>query len=378
MTAQEPASRSESTATLGRPSAPGTPPTADFAALRRYADRITGDLAAAMVSVACALGDRLGLFGALVRHGPCDSAELAAATGVDERYLREWLLCLAGADYLEVDRETGRYALPAPMAPLLTGGSPMDLSGGHALLLALAAAVDPVATAFTTGSGVAAQDYPKALYDAMERMSAGWLDAALVDQWIPAVAGLPERLRRGGTVVDLGSGGGHALIRIATAFPASRLVGLDLHPANVDRATESARRAGVADRVRFAAQDAADGLPADGVDLVTAFDVLHDTVDPLAVLTAARRALAADGAVLVLESRSAPVPLDNRGPVATILYATSALYCLPASRSARGDGAGTLGLPAGRIRELAEAAGLHRLREIPVASPFNALYELRP
>lgn len=348
----------------------------DPGALAAYTDRLLADLSGAMAGVLCGIGDRLGLFTALAA-GPCGSVELAERTGLDERYLREWLHCLASAGYLSADPATGRFELPGPLALLLATESPMNLAGAHALLLALAGAVDAVTDAMRTGAGIAPDAYPDDLYRAMERMSASWLDTMLVEQWIPAVPGLAGRLTRGGRAADVGCGGGRALIRLAQGFPSSEFVGVDMRPSAVRRAADAARTAGVADRVRLVTGDAAQGLPGP-FDLVTVLDMLHDVTDPEALLRAVRAALAPDGTVLLLESRSAATPWQNTGPPATILYATSLLYCLPSSRTGREQGSGTLGMPADRIRELAGAAGFGRIREVPVYSPFNALYELRP
>lgn len=354
---------------------PGMDPA--FLAAGQYAEQVTADLAGAMVSVMCGLGDRLGLFAAMAALGPCTSDELAGHTGLDERYLREWLHCLAAAGYLEADPVHDRFALPGPLAMVLASGSAMDLSGGYALLLAMTRTVDVVAAAFRAGEGVTPDAYPDELYLAMERMSRSWLDTLLVEQWLPAVAGLAGRLTRGGRVVDIGCGGGRALIRLAQAFPRSEFLGIDLHPSAIDRATAAVERAGMADRIQLGTADAAAGLPGP-VDLVTLFDVLHDSPRPEAVLRAARAALAADGTVLILESRGAATPLANSGPAATILFATSVLYCLPASRTAQGSGTGTLGMTGERIGELATGAGFGTVREVPVHHPFHALYELRP
>src|SRR5919108_5520619 len=49
------------------------------------------------------LGDRLGLYQALLEIGPATSTELAAQTDSHERYIREWLEQQAVAAIVEVD-----------------------------------------------------------------------------------------------------------------------------------------------------------------------------------------------------------------------------------------------------------------------------------
>jgi len=357
---------------------PGMPGDLDLAAAMGFAGKVMGDLGGAMASLMAALGLRLGLFGALAA-GPATSAELAQRSGCAERYVREWLWCLTSAGYLRHDRSSGRFRLPVEHAAALAfDGSPFCMAGGYELLPAMAATLDEVAQAFRTGQGIPHERYPDELYAAMERMSSTWLDGALVPQWLPAVDGLVARLDRGGKVSDVGSGGGRALIAMARRFGSAEFVGYDLHAPNVERATLASERAGVSDRVRFANEDAVTGLSGP-LDLVTMFDVLHDAPDPEALLAAAHAALApAKGVLLVLESTGAEEAEDNAGPMGAILYATSALYCLPSSLSEGAPGLGTLGLPAGELAALARKAGFRSIDEVPIQSPVNSLYALRP
>ena len=55
------------------------------------ADRLFRDAAGALELYTIYLGDRLGLYRALHEDGPATSGELAARTGTNERYVREWL-----------------------------------------------------------------------------------------------------------------------------------------------------------------------------------------------------------------------------------------------------------------------------------------------
>src|SRR5215510_7962559 len=71
------------------------------------------------------LGDRLGLYRALVGREACTAGELAAACGIHPRYAREWLEQQAVAGVLIVDdpgapAEHRRYTLPAAHAAVLT------------------------------------------------------------------------------------------------------------------------------------------------------------------------------------------------------------------------------------------------------------------
>ena len=59
----------------------------------------------------------------------------------------------------------------------------------------------------------------------------------------------------GDVVYDLGSGDGRIVIAAVKEFGAARGVGVELDPTRVREANESARRAGIADRVEFRRED---------------------------------------------------------------------------------------------------------------------------
>ena len=62
------------------------------------------------------------------------------------------------------------------------------------------------------------------------------------------------QVKTGETVIDLGSGDGRIMIEAATKYGA-RGFGVEIDPLLVKRSNENARRAGVADRVKFLQQD---------------------------------------------------------------------------------------------------------------------------
>lgn len=61
-----------------------TGPISDGDRVEDFLGQVIGDVAGAMTTVFCALGDRLGLFRALAEQAGT-SAELAAKTGLQER-----------------------------------------------------------------------------------------------------------------------------------------------------------------------------------------------------------------------------------------------------------------------------------------------------
>jgi SAM-dependent methyltransferase len=371
----------------GAPGAPGTMPKAmmppgmpdvDPAQVQAFAGKFTLDMSAAMASLLIAIGDRLDLFRHLAT-GPTTPAGLAERAGCSTRYVREWLHGMVSSGYVEADAESGEFSLPAAHAAVLAiPSSPINLAAGAAMVPDMALMTETVVAAFRSGEGIPQDQYPDALYQDMARMSAGWMNFSLVQQWLPAVEGVSDRLAGGGQAVDVGCGQGRVSIVLAQAFPRGRFLGLDHYGPNIEAARQAADQAGVSASVQFQQGDAATALPT-GVDLVTVFDVLHDQGDPLPLLTAIRSALAPDGAMLVLENKVEPDPLDNRGAMSSLLWATSTIYCLPTTMVHGGDAAlGTLGLPKQLLVELCQKAGFGSVEQVPLMTPFNALYVARP
>jgi 2-polyprenyl-3-methyl-5-hydroxy-6-metoxy-1,4-benzoquinol methylase len=349
----------------------------DFAKQEAFVGQVLANTSAAMVTTLAALGDRLGLFKTLADAGPATSAEFATRAGIVERYAREWLGGMTSAGYVTYDAVTGRFALPPEhMAALADEGGPMFFGGIHEMLLSASSVVDRIAEAFRAGGGVPQSAYDDRFWDGMERFSGGWFDNLLVQHWLPAMPDVERKLRQNADVADVGCGRGRALIRLAQAFPASRYVGYDAFAPSVERATAHAREAGVADRVRYEVRDVASDL-ADRFDVITTFDVIHDAVDPVAVLRSIFRALKPDGIYVCLDVNCSGKLEENSGPLGSMFHGISILYCMTTSLAGGGAGLGTLGLHEHKLRELAAVVGFRDTRRVPIENPFNNLYELR-
>ena len=341
-----------------------------------FTGRVLADSAAAATIVLAALGDRTGLFKDLAQHGPGTSGELASRTGLSERYVREWACGMFAAGYLDYDEARQRYALPAEHVPALAAEpGPAFFGGVHQELIGAIQRYDQVAEAFRHGGGVRPADLHPDVWAGTSRFTAQWHQNTLVQQWLPLVPQTTAKLRAGARVADVGCGTGQALIALARAFPGITATGYDVHRPSVEQARRAAAEAGLAGRIGYQVLDAAAGLPA-SFDVVTTFDVVHDAVDPLGLLRSIRDALRPGGRYLCLEINCSDRAAANTGPIATLLYGFSVLYCMTTSLAEGGEGLGTLGLPEPVLRELAGKAGFTGVRRVEMDNPFNSLYEL--
>ncbi len=87
------------------------------------------------------IGEKLGLYKVLA-EGPLNSAELAAKTCTDERYVREWLSSQAAGGYVTYNEQTRKFSLSEEQAfALANEDSPAYLPGAFQLALGSLAAV---------------------------------------------------------------------------------------------------------------------------------------------------------------------------------------------------------------------------------------------
>ena len=189
-------------------------------------------------------------FRAMADGQPVSSGELAARTGTQERYVREWLAAQAASGFLELGEDG--YVLPPEHALVLADEtSPFAMIGAFQSAGAAIKARERVAERFVTGDGLGWHEHHHGLFHGVERAFAAGYRAYLVDEWLPALDGVVERLQDGGLVADVGCGHGISTVLMAQAFPASRFVGIDYHAESIATARERAAEAGVADRVTF-------------------------------------------------------------------------------------------------------------------------------
>ena len=340
--------------------------------VEEFVGRAVADVAGSMVTAFCAVGDRLGLFEALAGR-PATSEELATATGLHERYVREWANGLVAAGYLIRDPDTEDYSIPPEHVPVLADEGGLAFLGGlYQLVREMLGTIDRVERSFREGGGITLEEYRDEFWTGLERLTGPSFEHQLVQEWVPAVSGLKERLTGGASIADVGTGTGIAPIRIAQAFPAVRATGFDVHGPNIERGTETARREGVSDRVRFEQVDAVKQIPG-RYDVITMFAVVHDTSDPLALLRNARSALEDEGVVMIDELRCYEAPEAHPQPMGPIIYGFSLFHCTPQALARGGVALGAAGLPEPRLRELCGAAGFSSVERVR-DGPLDAVY----
>jgi 2-polyprenyl-3-methyl-5-hydroxy-6-metoxy-1,4-benzoquinol methylase len=347
-------------------------------------ERLFGSALGALDLFCIYVGDRLGMYRALVQTGPATSTELASTVGVHERYAREWLEQQAMAGILETQNPTAsdaerRYTVPAGHDEvLLDVGSLNGMAPMAQIVVACALPIHAVLDAFRTGEGVPYADYGADLHEGQARFTQPMFDNLLATDWFPAVPAVHDRLNGDppARVADVACGLGRSSIAIARAYPNVTVDGIDLDEASIERAQQLLPGSGVEDRVAFQCRDAADPGLSGRYELVTIFEALHDMSYPVEVLRTARGLLSDGGCVLVADERTAERFALYAGDVERLYYGLSVLHCLPVGMiGENAAGTGTV-MREDTVRGYAQQAGFMDFEIAAIENDFWRFYLL--
>ena len=349
------------------------PETVDRASVKEFANRLLDIYTGGFLTYMIEIGEATGLFTAAV-EGPASSVQLAERAGLSERHVREWLGAMVVAGIFDYQPESAVYSLPPEHATCLTGSSPYNMAPRALGLSRLGKVVPQVIDTFRRGGGVPYADYMPDFTDLMDALGRHRYDNLLVSVYLGLVPGLLERLAGGISVADIGCGSGHVPNLMGQAFPRSSFVGYDMSDTGIAVATSEADSMSLAN-VRFELLDLVELPEEPKLDLITAFDVIHDQARPAEVLAHVSRALAPTGTFYMFDIRASSRLEENiPNRMAPYMYSVSVLHCMQVSLAYDGAGLGTCWGEQLARRMLADAGfGSVQTFEPPL-DPINLLY----
>ncbi|AHG50055.1 SAM-dependent methyltransferase PhcB (plasmid) [Rhizobium leguminosarum bv. trifolii CB782] len=339
--------------------------------LNELVGRVLGDLGGAVSVPLVRIGDELGLYKTLKEIGPAKAEELADAAGCAPRYVREWLSAQTASGY--ITHEQGRFSLtPEQTFIFAEPDSPVNLIGAFDTAASMVENQLKVQAAFKTGRGIAWGDQAGCMFCAVARLFRPGYVNALVQDWLPALDGIIDKLKSGAEVADVGCGHGVSTILMAQAFPKSRFTGYDFHMGSIAAAKAHAEAHGLTN-LDFEVGRAQDFNGRD-FDLITCFDCLHDMGDPKAAASHIRKALKDGGTWMVVEPMAGDTLEENINPVGRLYYSVSTMICVPTSLAQETGLA--LGAQAGesRLADVIRSGGFTHIRRV-AQTPLNMVLE---
>ena len=340
----------------------------------QFAERLMTVLNHGALNMMISIGHRTGIFDTMSGLSPATSDEIARRAGLNERYVREWLGAMTTGGIVEHDHDNNTYYLPLEHSAWLTReSSPNNIAVTAQWMSVLGGVETKIVDCFRNGGGVPYEAYER-FHEVMSEESNQTVIAPLIDELLPLVPGLKEKLEEGIEVLDVGCGSGFAMVQMAREFPRSRFTGYDMSPEAIEKGIEMAGSMGL-NNVTLKVKDVAGFSDDKRFDLITTFDAVHDQADPARVLSNIERALKDDGVYFMQDiAGSSHVHHNHDHPIAPFLYTISCMHCMTVSLAQEGQGLGAMW---GKelATEMLKEAGFTKveIKELP-HDPINYYY----
>ncbi len=320
-----------------------------------FASKMFQFLNSGMLSLMISIGYKTGLFDIIAQLKPSTSQEISQASNLNERYIREWLGAMVTGNIIEYDPLTEKYFLPKEHSAFLTRKSGIDNLAVLAQYVSLMGNVeDKIVECFRNGGGLPYSEYPK-FQQLQAEETARIFDSMLTNQILPLIPDINNRLNDGIRVLDVGCGRGRAVNLMGKAFSRSKFTGCDISHEGILSAKEEAKNMGLTN-VQFEIKDALLVEELGKFDLITAFDTIHDQVQPTKVLKAINASLNNDGFFLMQDiAASSKVEKNIDSILAPTLYTISTMHCMSVSLAFDGEGLGTMWGKELAVNKLTEA-----------------------
>lgn len=307
-----------------------------------FAERMLDILNSGAIAIMTSIGHRTGLFDTMAQMPPASSRDIAQASGLNERYVREWLGAMVTGRFVTYLPDQDTYVLPPEHAACLTrNASPNNIAAFTQYIPQLGSVEDQIIDCFYNGGGVPYSEF-KRFHQIMAEDSGQTVVAALHDYVLPLIPGIEQSMQQGIDVLDVGCGSGLALIQMAQTYSNSRFKGVDFSEEAISIAQAEANYHKL-NNVEFVVQDAAELHEFEQYDLICTFDAIHDQARPDLVLRNIRRALRPDGIYLMQDIRaSSNVGGNLDHPAGALLYTISCMHCMTVSLAEDGMGLGAM------------------------------------
>jgi len=307
-----------------------------------FSDYLIDTINKGSLALMLSIGHRTRLFDILSTMPPSTVDEISKKAKLNQRYVKEWLGTMVTGKIIDYDSSNSKFNLPKEKAQFLTREDNLyNFSASMQWIPVLAQVEDKIIDCFHSGGGVPYSSYNR-FHEVMAEESFQTVVTGLVDHILPLVPGLIDRLKDGINVLDIGCGRGKAVNILAKKFPNSMFVGYDVAEEAIKGATADSKTLNTCNTL-FQVQNLLTVEPTKKFDFITAFDVIHDQIDPSRTLKFIFDSLNSSGVFLmqdILSSTDLAKNIDH--PLGPFLYTISCMHCMSVSLSENGAGLGAM------------------------------------
>jgi SAM-dependent methyltransferase len=275
---------------------PAAAPTLTDQVSRLY-DLIAGYHATQLIEIA----RQLGAWEALTSSPGVTSEGLATVLGTDPFYTD--VMCRTAFSFGLLEREGAGWRM-APHFDQILGdpGSSFYLARAPRVHMVVGEDYRDYVRHFRAGTIRSYQEHDEAfMREVAEALKA--LPRIFLDLVLPRLPSLNARLQDGGRLLDVGCGGGWALVQIAERFPATSCVGIDVEPNSIELARRLIAERDLTGRCDVRLQRVDELEENEAYDVATSFLVIHEIAPEAkpAAFAAVARALKPGGSLLVFD-----------------------------------------------------------------------------
>jgi SAM-dependent methyltransferase len=275
--------------------APDSPTLADQ--VSKLYDLVAGYHATHLIEIA----RELGVWDALTQNPGRISSELAETLGTDAFYTD--VLCRTAFSFGLLNRDGDGWRM-APHFDQILGKpeSSFYLARAPRAHMVVGDGYRQYVQHFRAGTATSYQDHDE---NFMREIAAATktLPRIFLNAVLPGLPELGARLKGGARVLDVGCGGGWAVVQIAERFPRSQCVGIDVEPYSVQLAQQLIVERNLTDRCEARVQSVDQVTEEGSYDVATSFLVIHEIPPALksAAFLAVARALEPGGCFLIFD-----------------------------------------------------------------------------
>ena len=255
------------------------------------------------------MGLNNGLFEALLQH-PDGLApdDLAREAGTDKFYTGVWSKAAYGAGILE-QSGADKYVLAPHMDKLLLDSDFPGYVGGIVSVFSQPEMFDKFDENLPSGKRTWWDEVSPEFIGAVSGTGRPFYNR-LIPGGLSKIPGLVEKLEAGAAVLELASGAGHGLVKLAGSYPNITVTGLDGDAYSITLARGTVADAGLTDRVSFMQSTLEDLDEHDKYDLIFVNISWHEARDIDRATDNVRNALNAGGYFVISDF---PFPDDHEG-----------------------------------------------------------------